>query len=149
MLKKHDIQNRKISTRYNQFLFVMSPHPMVLWITALHNREYGASWLPCYLDLKTALGQKTARLLGDAGSYRILFFALSEPQRCANVMTSTIAPIQRKRLIEWANTSQTLVSATQPQYSKKILKQEFDKLKPKILMKLEAIHTDDVTDISG
>jgi serine/threonine-protein kinase len=64
-------------------------------------------------------------------------------------MTSTIAPIQRKRLIEWANTSQTLVSATQPQYSKKILKQEFDKLKPKILMKLEAIHTDDVTDISG
>ena len=149
MLKKHDIQNRKISTRYNQFLFVMSPHPMVLWITALHNREHGASWLPCYLDLKTALGQKTARLLGDAGSYRILFFALSEPQRCANVMTSTIAPIQRKRLIEWANTSQTLVSATQPQYSKKILKQEFDKLKPKILMKLEAIHTDDVTDISG
>jgi serine/threonine-protein kinase len=148
MLKTQDIQNRQISTRYNQFLFLMSPHPMVLWITALHNREHGASWLPCYLDLKTPLGQKMARLLGETGSYRILFFALSEPEYCANVMTSTIAPIQRQRLTEWANTSQTLVSASQSQLSKKILKQEFEKLKPKILMKLEAIHTDYPTDIS-
>lgn len=148
MLKKQDIQNRQVSTRYNQFLFLMSPHPMVLWITALHNREHGASWLPCYLDLKTPLGQRMARLLGETGSYRILFFALSEPEYCVNVMTSTIAPIQRQRLTEWANTSQTLVSAFQQQLSKKILKQEFEKLKPKILMKLEAIHTDYPTDIS-
>jgi serine/threonine-protein kinase len=149
MLKKQDIQNRQVSTRYNQFLFLMSPHPMVLWITALHNREYGASWLPCYLDLKTGIGQKMARLLGETGSYRILFFALSEPpEPCTNVMTSTIAPVQRQRLIHWANTSQTLVSLAQPQLSKKILKQEFEKLKSKILMKLEAIHSDYPTDIS-
>ncbi len=148
MLKKQDIQNRQVSTRYNQFLFLERPHPMVLWITALHNREYGANWLPCYLDLKTALGQKMARLLGQTGSYRILFFSLSEPERCTNVMTSTIAPVQRQRLIQWANTSQTLVSAAQPQFSKKVLKQEFEKLKPKIVMKLEAIHTDYPTDIS-
>jgi serine/threonine-protein kinase len=40
------------------------------------------------------------------------------------------------------------MSAAPPQLSKKILKQEFEKLKPKILMKLEAIHTDYPTDIS-
>ncbi|HEY9633695.1 MAG TPA: serine/threonine-protein kinase [Coleofasciculaceae cyanobacterium] len=148
MLKQQDIENRQVSTRYNQFLFLMSPHPMVLWISALHNREHGANWLPCYLDLKTALGQKMVRLLGETGSYRILFFALSEPELCANVMTSTIAPVQRQRLAQWANTSQTLVSVGQPQLSKKILKQEFEKLKPKILMKLEAIHTDYPSDIS-
>ncbi len=149
MLKKQDIQNRRTSTRYNQFLFIESPHPMLLWITALHNREYGASWLPCYLDLKSDLGQKTVRLLGEAGCYRILFFALSEPEHCGNVMTSTIALAQRKLLTKWANTSQTLGSSGQPQFSKKVLKQEFEKLKPKILMKLEAIHTDYPTDISG
>jgi serine/threonine-protein kinase len=148
MLKKQDIQNHRVSTRYNQFLFLMSPHPMLLWITALHNREHGARWFPCYLDLKTASGQKMARLLGDAGCYRLLFFALTEPEHCANVLTSTIATVQRKRLKEWANTSQTLMSAAPPQLSKKILKQEFEKLKPKILMKLEAIHTDYPTDIS-
>ena len=147
MLSKQDIQNRLVSMRYNYFLFVTSPHPMVLWITALHNREYGARWLPCYLDLKTTLGQKVARLLGEAGCYRILFFALSEPQNCANVMTATIAPSQCKMLIDWANTSQTIVSTSQPQASKKILKKEFEKLKPRILMKLEAVHTDYPTDI--
>jgi serine/threonine-protein kinase len=95
------------------------------------------------------MGQKMVRRLGETGSYRILFFALSEPEHCANVMTSTIAPAQRKLLQEWANKSQTVVSSGQPQLSKRILKQELEKLKPKILMKLEAIHTDHPTDISG
>jgi eukaryotic-like serine/threonine-protein kinase len=149
MLKRQDIQNRQVSTRYNQFLFIEAPHPMVLWITALHNREYGPNWLPCYLDLKTPLGQKIIRLLGEVGCYRILFFSLTEPEQCANVMTSTIAQAQRKLLTKWANSSQTLGSSGQPLFSKKVLKQEFEKLKPKILMKLEAIHTDYPTDISG
>lgn len=151
MLKKQDIQNRQVSTRYNQFLCVTVPHPMVLWITVLHNKEHGARWLPCYLDLKSksGTGQKIVRLLGESGSYRLLFFALSEPEHCANVMTSTIAPAQRTLLKEWANKSQTVVSSGQAQLSKRILKQELEKLKPKILMKLEAIHTDHPTDISG
>lgn len=149
MLQKQDIQNHQVSTRYNQFLFLTAPHPMVLWITALHNREHGARWLPCYLDLKTDLGQKMARLLGETGCYRILFFALSESEQCTNVMSSTIAPAQRKLLTDWANKSQMLSSVSQPQLSKKILKQEFEKLKAKILLKLEAVHTDYPTDISG
>jgi serine/threonine-protein kinase len=149
MLNKKDIQDRLVSTRYNQFLFLPSPHPIVLWITVLHNREHGARWLPCYLDLKTDIGQKMVRLLGEAGSYRLLFFALSEPHQCAKVMTSNIAPAQCKLLKDWANSSQTSVSSGQSQLTKRILKQEFEKLKPKILLKLEAIHTDSPTDISG
>jgi serine/threonine-protein kinase len=151
MLHKQEIQDRQVSTRYNQFLFLISPHPMVLWITALHNRQHGARWLSCYLDLKTTLGQKITRLLGDSGSYRLLFFGLEDPQpqRCINVMASTIAPAQRRMLQEWANTSQTLISVSQPQMSKKLLKQEFEKLKPKILLKLEATRTDFPSDISG
>lgn len=149
MLHKQEIQNRMITTRYNQFLFLMSPHPMVLWITALQNREQGPRWLPCYLDLKTPVGQEMARLLGETGSYRLLFFAQEEPQRCANVMTSTIATAQRKMLQEWATSGQMLISAGAPQMSKHLLKQEFDKLKPKIQMKLESIHTDAPSDISG
>jgi serine/threonine-protein kinase len=123
---------------------------MLLWITALYNRELGPRWLSCYLDLKTPMGQQMVRQLGESGCYRILFFALEEPPRCANVMTSTIAPLQRQMLQEWANTSQTLVSAAQPQMSKSLLKQEFEKLKPKILIKLESIQTSDFSsDISG
>lgn len=147
MLHKQEVINRQISTRYNQFLFLMSPHPMILWITALHNRDTGARWMPCYLDLKTPLGQELTRHLGESGNYHILFFSIENPQRCANIMTSTIAPAQRKVLLDWANNSHSLNSGAQPQMSKKLLKQEFEKLKPKILVKLESIRT--ASDISG
>ncbi|NEO63277.1 MAG: serine/threonine protein kinase, partial [Moorea sp. SIO4G2] len=73
----------------------------------------------------------------------------SEPEYCANIMTSTIAPAQRQLFIDWANSSKTINSTNQAMLSKGILKQEFEKLKPKILMKLEAAHTDYPTDISG
>lgn len=149
MLSKQDIENHQLSRHYNQFLFLSAPHhPMVLWITALYNRNYGTRWLTCYLDLKTDLGQKIIRLLGESGCYRILFFALSEPERCTHVTTSTIVRAQRKLLIDWANNSQNLPTA-QPQLSKKILKQELEKLKPNIILKLEAIPTDYPSNISG
>lgn len=142
MLPQEEIRKRLICTRYNQFLFLMSPHPMVLWLTVLHNRQHGPRWLPCYLDLKTAQGQETARLLGEKGSYRILFFPLEHAQQCETVMTSTIAPAQCKRLQEWAISSQVLTASGQAQMSKSLLKQELEKIKPKILMKLESFHGD-------
>ncbi|MEC4894590.1 MAG: serine/threonine-protein kinase [Oscillatoria sp. PMC 1051.18] len=150
MLGKQDIENRLISTRYNQFLFLTSPHPMVLWITVLHNQEYGPRWLPCYLDLKTSAGQRMARILGESGSYRILFFALEDPKRCQNVLKSTIDPTQCKMLIKWADDSQGMRVTASPQISKNVLKKEFERLKPKILMRLEAVYTTgSATDLSG
>jgi len=141
MLEGQDIITRMSSIRYNQFLFLTSPHPMLLWITVLYHREFGPRWLPCYLDLKTPSGQKLTRLLGETGSYWILFFAIEQPSKCKQVMTSTIAPSQCKTLREWANTSQTL-KAGKPQITKRILKEELEKLKPKILTKLESIPAD-------
>jgi len=142
MLEQEDILNRRYSTRYNQFLFLTTPHPMVLWITLLYNRDRGPRWLPCYLDLKTPVGQRTARLLGKSGNYRMLFFALENNEnKCQYVMSITIDPTQCRMLVEWANTSQGIRSSGQSSLSKKLLRQEFEKLKPKILMKLEAAST--------
>ncbi len=142
MLEKEDILSRRFSTRYNQFLFLTTPHPMVLWITVLHNRDRGPRWLPCYLDLKTPVGQRTARLLGKSGNYRMLFFAIENDEtKCQHVMTATIDPTQCRMLVEWANTSQGIRGSSQAAMSKKLLRQEFEKLKPKILMKLEAAST--------
>lgn len=149
MLDKQDIENRLLSTRYNQFLFIMSPHPMVLWITALHNQEYGTRWLPCYLDLKTSSGQRTTRSLGELGYYRILFFALESPDTCQHVLTSTIAGAQRQKLHDWAQSSQTWESHASPQMSKQLLRREFENIKPKIQFKLESLGTDAPSNISG
>lgn len=149
MLDKQDIDNRLLSTRYNQFLFIMSPHPMVLWITALHNSEYGTRWLPCYLDLKTSSGQRTARSLGELGYYRILFFAIEFPDTCQHVLTSTIARAQRQKLHDWATSSQGWESHASPQMSKQLLRQEFENIKPKIQFKLESLGTDAPSNVSG
>ncbi|MDY7013629.1 MAG: serine/threonine-protein kinase [Cyanobacteriota bacterium] len=142
MLSEQDIEQRKHSTRYNQFLFLTTPHPMLLWITVLYNGDRGARWLPCYLDLKQPKGQRIARYLGKLGAYRILFFALEDPRQCKHVMISTIDSTQCQMLINWANSSQTLRSLAPPQSSKTILKQEYERLKPQIEIKLESVQTD-------
>jgi serine/threonine-protein kinase len=142
MLSQAEIDNRRLNSSYNpykHFLFLPSPHPMVLWITALYNPQQGPRWLPCYLDLKTPIGQEIARLLEKTGSYRVLFFSLEKPERCAYVMTLTIPSAQRPMLLEWITTSRTMGSGGQSKTSKRLLKQEFDKLKPQILMKLEVL----------
>ncbi|MDX2096443.1 MAG: serine/threonine-protein kinase [Leptolyngbyaceae cyanobacterium bins.59] len=149
MMPRQEIYKRLMGVRYNHFLCMMTPHPMVLWVTALYNREHGPRWLPCYLDLKSTQGQEMIRLLAEKGYYRLLFFSLEDPKRCAHVLTSTIIPAQCRRLQEWANTSQLSVTAGQSALSKQYLKQEFEKLKPKILMKLEATQEDFSGDLSG
>ncbi|MBW4616897.1 MAG: serine/threonine protein kinase [Desmonostoc vinosum HA7617-LM4] len=149
MLPYLEIQKRLVCTRYNQFLFISLPHPMLLWITVIYNRKHGAKWLPYYLDLKTSLGQEITRLLQHTGYYQLLFFARETPNRCAHVLLSSIAPAQRQRLQEWIANSNTLVSSTDPQISKNLLKNEYEKIKPKILARLESIDTDSPYDLSG
>jgi serine/threonine-protein kinase len=148
MLDYQDILNRMTSTRYNQFLFIKNPHPMVLWITVLHNREYGARWLPCYLDLGTESGRKVAHILGQMGIYQILFFALNSPEQCKHVMSSTLAANQCKILKNWANEAKNFKNTGQADKSRKRLREELEKIKPKILAKLENSYSDDQTYVS-
>ena len=138
MLEQEDIYRRISSTRYNQFLYLGNPHPTLLWITLLYNQEYGAKWLPCYLDLKSHKGQQIARALAEQGKYRILFYGLDEPQQCQHIVSSVISKRNCKMLQQWANLSQVTGSFGDIKMSKKALKQELEKLKDKILKKVKA-----------
>jgi eukaryotic-like serine/threonine-protein kinase len=141
MLPKSEIEKRMVCTRYNQFLFMEAPHPMVLWLTVLYNRDHGPRWLPCYLDLKTSQGRQMATLLGNTGKYSLLFFPQEAPGRCINVQTATIAAGQCKLLRDWANIgSVSTQSQPVPGVSKDHLKAALEEMKPKILMKLESIY---------
>ncbi len=140
MLEGEELGKRRFDTRYNQFLFIEAPHPMLLWITVLYNSSEGARWLPCYLDLKTKIGQQMARLLASQGNYRILLFALGQPQRYFHITQATISLKQREQLTRWADLSQRL-PASNPVVSKQTLKKEYEKSKGKILMKLAASRT--------
>lgn len=149
MLPQQEILKRFICNRYNQFLFLPAPHPMLLWITVIYNRKHGVKWLPYYLDLKTNLGQEIARLLGKTGYYRLLFFAREAPSRCSHILLCSIATAQRKNLEQWAEESKISTSSVDPQLSKNVLKKEYEKIKPEILSKLESIATDSRFDFSA
>lgn len=112
---------------------------MILWITVLYNIEHGPKWFPYYLDLKTHQGQGITRLLGETGCYRMLLFSRELPQHAYACLLLNIAPAQCQLLQEWLITSQTLGSDPKPHVSKSLLKEEFQKLKPQLLMKLELI----------
>jgi serine/threonine-protein kinase len=137
MLDQEDIPVRVASVRYNQFLFLPTPHPMILWITVLYHRQQGPRWLPCYLDLKTPQGQKITKTLGETGQYWILFFSLEGGNICENVITANIPPNQCQMLQQWVTDSQS-ARVGKPQISKRMLKRKLDELKPKILAKLES-----------
>ncbi len=141
MLDHEDILNRMSSVRYNQFLFLNHPHPMLLWITLLYSPEYGPRWLPCYLDLKSPKGQKISYALSTLGAYRILFFDINKPERCQHVATSNIEVKNSQMLKKWAESSQIIKSSGNARKAKEILKKEFKKLKPTILLKMESFTT--------
>jgi len=141
MLKKEEIEQRQMNRLYNKtyknFLYSVSPHPMILWLTVLYDPKQGPRWLRYYLDLKSNKGRRLAHLLAQTGHYCLLFFALEEPGRCADVMSVNINYAQRQRLQDWASASGSLAGG-QPTRSKELLQKEFEKLQPQIMMKLEA-----------
>jgi eukaryotic-like serine/threonine-protein kinase len=137
MLSRAEIQQRLLSTRYNHFLCLMAPHPMLLWVTAIHDAQIGARWLPCYLDLKLEQSQQMLRLLGSQGYYLLLFFASETCSEPANLKTVTIAPYQRQLFQDWLTMAKQSLSTARPSVSKQILKTEFERIKPSMLKKLE------------
>jgi len=145
MLEEEDIRSRMSSIRYNQFLFQTYPHPMVLWITVLYNRELGPRWLPCYLDLKTDIGKQVLKVLAESEGYHIVLFALNQPQQCLNVISAKTSIKQRALIKKVFSVSNALNKvSSQPQISKNKLKQDFEKLKPKIVQELESATTEEL-----
>ncbi|MEC4879863.1 MAG: serine/threonine-protein kinase [Scytonema sp. PMC 1070.18] len=135
MMSKQDISSYAFSTRYNQFIFVISPHPMLLWVTLLHNRSLGPKWLPCYLDMQKPQNLKLVCSLAENERYPLTFFSLEPPHSCISVMSCHIEPTQRQLLSAWIEQSQRLPIANAAQLSKNLLRQKYKQLQSQILQR--------------
>ncbi len=149
MLPYRDIERIAAAIPYNKFMFLASPHPVLLWATVLYNYEHSPRWLPCYLDLKLPQGQQLLRVLSKTRHYRMLCFSLEDAQRCSYVKLLTITEpsvlvkpelleTQAKRLNEFSMMGQA-ARASDFSLSKSVLKAELEKLKPSIAHKLETM----------
>ncbi len=143
MLDPEEIIHRTTNTRYKNFLCTLTPHPMVLWVTAFYSIAQGPRWLPVYLDLKNKTEQELAWQLGEKGFYRLLCFSSQKPHGCSSIFHLSIPEPQQKLLKEWVIMAGTSPTTGSPRRSKQMLKQEMDQhLKPKVLMNFESLHSD-------
>ncbi|NDJ23364.1 protein kinase [Nostoc sp. B(2019)] len=138
MLPKQEIKNHALSSRYNQFIFIKSPHPMLLWVTLLYNRGLAPKWLPCYLDMQNFQNRKLVQSLAENEHYPLIFFTLEAPHTCTNVLSSRIELTQRQILKTWVEQSQNLPPSSQPHLSKHLLKQQYKQMQSQMLQRLES-----------
>ena len=138
MLAREDIEKYKNNKPHCQFLFVASPHPMLLWLTTLYQDEKQHRMLPCYLDLKKIIGQKILQVLTETSTYRLVLFALEDSEKCVCVITGTLVSKKIKLLKEWQLESKNIPdNYSQIRDSKRQLKEELDTLKPKLISSLK------------
>ncbi|MEH2139537.1 serine/threonine protein kinase [Nostoc sp.] len=138
MLPKQEIKNYTVSNRYNQFIFMTSPHPMLLWVTVLYNRQLTPKWLPCYLDMQNPQNLRLVSLLAENEHYPLIFFTLEVPHSCTSVLSSPIELTQRQMLKTWVQQAHRLPPTSQPQLSKQLLKQQYKQMQSRILQHLES-----------
>ncbi len=138
MLSRSDIEKYKDNKPHSQFLFVASPHPMLLWLTTLYKDEQQHRMLPCYLDLKKPIGEETLQLLTQNSTYRLVLFALEGDERCVCVINGKIPSKKVQLLKEWLGESQNIPTTPgQIKESKRCLKEELEVLKPKLVASLQ------------
>jgi len=138
MLSQPEIQRRANPIRYNQFIFITKPHPMLLWLTVLYNKNLGPRWLPCYLDMQIPHNLKLISRLAEYERYPIVIFALEPPHVCANIISSSIASPKREMLKTWVKQSQQLPPCNQSALSKKLLRQQYQQMQSQVLQYLES-----------
>lgn len=137
MLSKEEIEERSLSNRHSHFLCTFAPHPAILWVTTLFDRQQGPRWLPCYIDLKEGGGQHITKLLSETGYYLLMFFDSSNPSQPVNVVTIRIPKRQCQLLQDCLATSKQTTPTGTLIDSKNLLKQKYQSVKQQILAKLK------------
>jgi eukaryotic-like serine/threonine-protein kinase len=136
MLSREEINYYKKNPPHCQFLFISTPHPMLLWIAALYHSQQQHRLLPSYLDMKKQTSEKTLSVLAKTQSYRLMFFGLDGDNKCISVIKGKIPATKVQKLQEWLQESCTMPSSNQQKMSRSYLKEEFEAVKPKLIESL-------------
>lgn len=118
---------------FGHFMFQANPHPMILWVNLLYNRNYEPKWLPCYLDLKTDIGYQISNNLISQKKYHILLFELGNPSSYQEKLTINLSGEKIKQLQNFVFKTSSWQGNKQPEASKIILKKQFESVKKTIL----------------
>lgn len=124
--------------RYYTLLCTLSPYPMVMWVVGLYSklfpRQVDPRWFKCFLDLKNAQGQELMHLLGETQEFRVLFFTLEDPSRCAYVLRLGLKAQLVSQLQQWLIMGRSAASGGtgSSMMSRELLTGEYEKLKLRV-----------------
>lgn len=136
MLPQQEIEKRIDSQVLHQFMFITSPHPMLLWVTALYTPKFDPKWLPCYLDMQNSQNHRLVKALADNEHYPLICFTLEAPHACIEIFSSQIDPHQRQMLSNWVEKSKNLPLTAEANLSKSLLKQQYKQMQARILQQM-------------
>ncbi|MEA5579925.1 protein kinase [Nodularia harveyana UHCC-0300] len=133
MLSEQEIHQRSGCQIHNQFIWLKSPHPMLLWVTIIYAPTLGFKWLPCYLDLQNPHNRQLVDSLATHERYPVICFTLESPHSCASVLSSYIPQGQRQMLKTWVTESKSLPPSNQAGISKNLLRQQYKQMQSQML----------------
>ncbi len=138
MMSQQDIQSRLHSICYNEFVFLVSPHPMLLWLTALYQPKISPKWLPSYLDMHNPEHRFLVTSLAESKRYPLVIFSLEAPHHCSHITSAAIDSEQRQLLKTCLSKSENLRNSHQAQLSKQLLQEKYKQIQAQILQSLES-----------
>ncbi|MEA5513094.1 serine/threonine-protein kinase [Nodularia sp. UHCC 0506] len=136
MLEQKEIHKRAVCQVHNQFIWIISPHPMLLWVTVLYTPELGFKWLPCYLNMQNTQNHQLVSALADHERYPVVCFTLEAPHKCANVLSSYIDFNRRQMLKVWVEQSKNLPPSSKAHLSKNLLKEQYKQMQSQMLQQI-------------
>ncbi|ABB56632.1 serine/threonine-protein kinase [Synechococcus elongatus] len=123
--------NRLYLRTYRTFFCTLVPRPMLLWVTAIQgNRDQRLRWLKNFLELQQQSNQELLQAIALQRHYRILFFALEHPQRCAYVLDLKIDEHQADQIRQWILQASQLPRQGSASNSREHLQLEFERKRP-------------------
>lgn len=137
MLSAQEIHQRAGNCQlHNEFIWLKSPHPMLLWVTIIQTPALGFKWLPCYLDLQNPQNHQLVDSLVTHERYPVICFTLESPHYCAKVLSSYIPDEKRENLKAWVRESKNLPPSNQAQASRNLLKQQYKQMQSQRLQQI-------------
>ena len=81
MLQQAQVQRQTLPYSHLEFMVELTPHPMLAWITVLHDENGKMRCLPCFLDLGNPERIKLVQYMVQQGEFLFVLFDQQKPDQ--------------------------------------------------------------------
>jgi len=107
MLNYAEQQWQSLPCHHIEFMVEFNPHPILAWITILHDPQGRMRCIPCFIDLGNPQGRRLIQNLIQQSEYLFVLFSQKDPNQPTQVSTFKISQRQQQFLHQnWSKACQ-------------------------------------------